>query len=113
MNLGFEIIGSKSAIRFNQQRMNELLIYKTNTKNGRDGFTRIETGPEHPPYGNFCPAPGHHLGFNDLKIIEVAELLRAYSNKTKCFPDFEEAYEVQRVVDAIKKSSKEKKWIKL
>ena len=113
MNLGFEIIGSKAAISFNQQRMNELLIYKTNTKNGRDGFTRIETGPEHPPYGNFCPAPGHHLGFNDLKIIEVAELLRAYSNKTKCFPDFEEAYEVQRIVDAIKKSSKEKKWIKL
>ena len=71
------------------------ILYKTNTKNGRDGFTRIETGPEHPPYGNFCPAPGHHLGFNDLKIIEVAELLRAYSNKTKCFPDFEEALPIR------------------
>ena len=85
MNLGFEIIGTKAAISFNQQQMNELLIYKTNTKSGRDGFMRIETGPEHPPYGNFCPAPGHHLGFNDLKVIEVSELLRAHSNKKKCY----------------------------
>ncbi|NBC96748.1 MAG: hypothetical protein GVY27_10385, partial [Deinococcus-Thermus bacterium] len=36
------------------------------------GFRRIEAGPAHPPYGAFCVAPGHQLGFNDLKAIEVA-----------------------------------------
>ena len=40
----------------------------------------MEAGPAHSPYGAFCPAPGHHLGFNDLKVIEVAELLAAYDS---------------------------------
>ena len=36
--------------------------------------------PAHSPYGAFCPAPGHRLGFNDLKVIEVAELLAAHDS---------------------------------
>jgi hypothetical protein len=67
MDLSFEITGTKGAIRFSQERMNELLLYRGD--GAKSGFTRIETGPDHPPYGNFCPAPGHHIGFNDLKVI--------------------------------------------
>ncbi len=37
MNLGFEITGTKGAIKFNQEKMNEILIYKTDMKSGRDG----------------------------------------------------------------------------
>ena len=40
----------------------------------------MEAGPAHSPYCAFCPAPGHHLGFNDLKVIEVAELLAAHDS---------------------------------
>ena len=57
MDLSFEITGKKGAIAFTQESMNELLIAKAGAVNGRDGFTKIETGPAHPPYGNFCPAP--------------------------------------------------------
>ena len=32
-------------------------------------------GPAHPPYERSVVAPGHQLGFNDLKIIEAHELL--------------------------------------
>ena len=32
-------------------------------------------GPAHPPYERFIPAPGHQLGFNELKVIEAHELL--------------------------------------
>jgi hypothetical protein len=39
----------------------------------RLGRRTITAGPEHPPYGAFCPAPGHQLGFNELKIIEVRQ----------------------------------------
>ncbi len=34
-------------------------------------------GPEHPDYGAFCVAPGHQIGFNDLKAIEVRDFLAA------------------------------------
>ena len=80
---------------------------------GRSGYTKIESGPAHPPYGEFCPAPGHHLGFNDLKVIEVAELLTAHLGGEKAAPDFREAYEVQRTVEAMQTSHAERKWVRL
>lgn len=112
MDLSFEITGTTGAIAFSQERMNELLVWSGGTP-GRSGFMRIESGPEHPPYGNFCPAPGHHLGFNDLKVIEVAALLRAFANGTPAFPDFREALEVQRTVEAIRRSASEKRWVEI
>jgi predicted dehydrogenase len=110
MDLSFEITGTRGAVAFSQERMNELLIWKSD-RAGRTGFTRIESGPDHPPYGNFCPAPGHHLGFNDLKVIEVARLLGAYANGGKCYPDFEEALAVQETVEAIANSVKSGTWV--
>ena len=80
---------------------------------GRSGYTKVEAGPAHSPYGAFCPAPGHHLGFNDLKVIEVAELLAAHAGGAPCGPSFREAYEVQRTVEAMQRSHIERKWIKL
>ncbi len=108
MDLSFEITGTRGALHFTQERMNELHLYR---RDGPDsGFTRIEAGPEHPPYGQFCPAPGHQLGFNDLKVIEVAELLSAHATGKPCSPDFREALEVQRVVEAIARSASTRKW---
>ena len=40
------------------------------------GFRTILAAPVHQPYDRFIPAPGHGLGFNDLKIIECRQLLR-------------------------------------
>lgn len=111
MDLSFEVTGSMGAIAFSQERMNELLVY--GGSGGRSGYRRIEAGPAHAPYGNFCPAPGHHLGFNDLKIIEVAELLAAHCGAGHCYPDFREALEVQRTVEAMQASSRERSWVSL
>ena len=85
----------------------------TRAPRGRDGFARIETGPEHPPYGNFCPAAGHHIGFNDLKVIEVAELIDAWCGRGKAYPDFAEAFAVQQTVDAVKESSRRHSWVEV
>ena len=111
MDLSFEISGAQGAIFFSQERMNELRIYRRQAAGS--GFTKIEAGPEHPPYGRFCPAPGHQLGFNDLKVIEVAELLDAHAGGTGCFPDFREALEVQRTIEAIARSSRTGAWTKV
>lgn len=111
MDLSFEITGSKGAIAFSQEDMNQLRLYSGS--GARAGFARIEAGPSHPPYGRFCPAPGHHLGFNDLKVIEVAQLIEAHVNKGRCWPDFRAAYEVQRVVEAMQQSSQTRSWVQL
>jgi len=104
MDLSFEISGTKGAIAFSQENMNELKLWSGGHP-GREGFTRIEAGPKNHPYDRFCPAPGHHLGYNDLKIIEVASLLKAHAEKGQGYPDFKEACEVQRVIEAIQISA--------
>ena len=108
MDLSFEITGTKAAIAFSQERMNELHL--TQGSGSKAGFTRIEAGPNHPPYDKFCPATGHHLGFNDLKVIEVAQLISAHMTGEDCGPDFREALEVQKTIEAIQRSSVEKAW---
>ena len=101
MDLSWEITGTQGALVFSQERMNELLICKGPGGGHTSGFTKIEAGPSHPPYANFCPAAGHHLGFNDLKVIEVAQLIDAIAGKQNPGPDFQEALEVQKIVSRI------------
>ena len=113
MQLGFEVTGTRGALAFNQERMNELHLYPAGGATGRQGFIRIEAGPEHPPYGNLCPAGGHQLGYNELKIIEVAELLDALAGGPPACPDFAEAFEVQRTVDAVKLSAGDRRWVEV
>ncbi len=113
MNLAAEITGTKGAVRFDFERLNELELYTSGQPVGREGFKRILAGPDHPPYAAFTPAPGHQLGFNDMKIIEVRDLTMALANNEKPWPDFREAWEVQRVVDALTLSSRERVWLQI
>jgi len=110
MQLAFELSGTKGALAFSQERFNELMYYKPGAP-GREGFLRIEAGPQHHPYGLFCVAPGHQLGFNDLKTIEVADFLQAIAGGAHKGPDFREAFEIQKVVDSAMRSARERCWI--
>ena len=106
MQLAFEVEGSKGSLAFTQERLNELKFYKSGQNPQTSGFTTIESGPQHPPYGGFCVAAGHQLGFNDLKTIEMAEFLAAIGGAKHVGPDFREALEIQKVVEAAIQSSK-------
>ena len=113
MQLEFELVGSRGSVVFSAERFNELHLFTTDQRKGRQGFKTLVAGPDTPPYGNFCPAPGHQLGFNDLKTIEVAHLVMAVAGKEKPSPDFEEAYEIQRTVTAALQSAKERSWVRV
>ncbi len=113
MQLGFELTGSKGSLVFTQERFNELQFYRADSDPKTAGYTRIESGPQHAPYGQFCVAAGHQIGFNDLKTIEVAEFLAAIGKGGKASPDFREAWEIQKVVDAAIQSSRSRQWMKV
>ncbi|SAK89312.1 oxidoreductase domain-containing protein [Caballeronia catudaia] len=113
MQLEFEVFGTKGSLFFSQERFNELQYFKASNDPRTSGFARIEAGPAHPPYENFTVAGGHQLGFNDLKTIEMAEFLSAIEHGTPAFPDFREAWEIQRIVDAAIQSSAEERRIAL
>ena len=98
---GFEIHGSKGTLRFDQERLNELQLYVAEGDPATRGFRTILSGPAHPPYGAFVPAPGHQLGFNDLKVIEAAEFLRAIAGGPPVAFDFAAGLAIERVVHGI------------
>jgi predicted dehydrogenase len=110
MQLEFELIGTRGSLVFSQERFNELHVYAEGDRPGRAGFKTLLAGPDTPPYGDFCPAPGHQLGFNDLKTIEVAHLIDSLASGRPASPDFREAYEVQRVITAANAAGKERGW---
>lgn len=105
--LDWEVHGTKGMITFAQERMNELQLYTNDGPKAEQGFRTILTGPEHPPYGAFCPAPGHQLGFGDLKIIEVAGFLAAIAKGEEAFPNFADAAGFESVIHAIDRSARE------
>jgi predicted dehydrogenase len=110
MQLGFELTGAKGSLVYTQERLNELLHYRAGGDPRHNGYTRIEAGPAHHPYGLFCVAPGHQLGFNDLKTIEIAEFLEAIAGGERRGPDFREAWEIQKIIDTAVRSSKSRTW---
>jgi predicted dehydrogenase len=113
MRHDFEIYGSKGTILFTQERLNELQVYYAEDRTGRRGFRTIFAAPEHEPYGAFCVAPGHQIGFNDLKAIEVRDFLEAVAGGSPKGPGFREGYEIQRLVQLAYRSSAEKRWLEV
>jgi len=106
MQHDFEIYGSKGALLFTQERFNELHLFSCHDGRGRQGFRKIFAGPEHAPYRDFCVAGGHQLGFNDLKTIEVRDVLMTIAGQSNDAVDFREGYQVQKIVEAIAESAR-------
>jgi predicted dehydrogenase len=111
--LAVRIFGTRGSLAYDQERFNELRVYRNEDSAGRRGFRTILAGPEHTDYRPFCPAPGHGLGINDLKVIETRNLLRAVATGERAQPDFHEGARVQYVMDMFERSSTEGAWVTL
>lgn len=108
-----QLFGSKGTIAYDQERMNEVQLCTADGPKDRQGFRTILTGPQHPPYDRFIPAPGHGLGFNDLKIIECRELIRRIAGESAHLIEFEDGIRIERTVDAIARSAHEGRWVEV
>lgn len=111
MQHDFEVYGTKGALAFSQEHFNVLNYFSTSDARGRQGFRRIEAGPDHAPYGLFCVAAGHQIGFNDLKAIEVAGYVNAIAGQGPEPFNFRKGLRIQTLVETIQTSSREGRWL--
>ena len=111
MGYAYEVFGTKGAIRFDQEDQNSLLLCTGRAPAGRDGFTRILTGPEHPDYLAFCQGPGHGTGYQDQIIIEAKDFLRAIETGEAIWPAFRDGLAVSELIAAAWRSNEEKRWV--
>ncbi|WP_262692722.1 Gfo/Idh/MocA family protein [Kordiimonas aestuarii] len=108
--LAFEIVGTKASIEFDQERMNELRLYEGGAPDGRSGFKTILVDTHCPDFSAFCPAPGHGLGYNDLKIIEVNRLMKAIVEDAPVPVDLYAARDIELVIDTWIASAAQRAW---
>jgi predicted dehydrogenase len=109
--IAIQIFGAHGSILFDQERMNELQLFTADGRDSEQGFRTILSAPVHPPYGRFVPAPGHQLGFNDLKIIECRQLLGRIAGEDTPVISFTEGLEIERTVHAMARSFETGEWV--
>jgi predicted dehydrogenase len=109
--LSYEIHGTKGALFFTQQLMNELHLFKSNAVNPGHGYKIIHAGPQHGHYPAFYERPGMQLGYNDLKVIEAFEFLFAVQKKRRTLVDFGFAHKVTEIAEAIELSALQNRWV--
>lgn len=106
-HLSFEISGTRGTLAFDQERLNELRLFRV----GDQGFQRLLAGPALPGYAAFSPAAGHQLGYNELKTLEVQELIMALAGQGAAGTDFDAAWEVERLATALRLAVREERWV--
>jgi len=110
-DMSFEIHGTRGAIKWNFERMNELqLQWRNDTNPAEDGYLTLLSGPAHPYHGRFNPAWGTGLGYDDLKVIEAYNFLQSIATGQQGQPSFAEAAAVARVQQAMIRSWKSGGW---
>ena len=111
MGYSYEIFGTKGAIRFDQEDQNALWLFKGDAAPGRQGFTKILTGPLHPDFLPFCQGPGHGTGYQDQIIIEARDFLTAIATGQPVWPTFRDGMLVNQVIEAARQSHAQQRWV--
>ncbi len=103
--LTIEVSGDRGALAFDLEDLNSLRFYDRTAAEGRQGFTQIlVTEPVHPYVAAWWPA-GHMLGYEHGFTHQVVDLVDAIDSATDPHPSFAEGLSVQRVLDAVERSS--------
>ncbi|HHY82536.1 MAG TPA: Gfo/Idh/MocA family oxidoreductase [Clostridiales bacterium] len=111
--MSFEINGSKGSIKFEFERMNELLYYNASDEEGVQGFRLIQATEGIHPYMHAWWPTGHVIGYEHTFVHELYEFVEAIANDTPAAPDFEDGVKCSQVLEAVDTSIEEKQWIEV
>lgn len=103
--VSFVVTGTAGVIRFDQQQSHKLEVSLASDGLDTHGFRTIELGPGHGQFGTLWPMAGINVGLHELKIFEAREVLTAIVERRPATPDFREALEIERTIEAIEQSA--------
>jgi predicted dehydrogenase len=109
VEMSFEVHGTKGALRWDFQRLNELEVYLP-LVNGDEGFATVFMKPGHPDYARFHPAAALPMSYEDLKVIEAHLFLQSIADGRQREPGLREMLAAARVIDAMVRSSESGRW---
>jgi predicted dehydrogenase len=113
---GFEINGDKGSVRFDFEDLNNLYYYDATEPELKRGWTKIQTSfpGVHPYQAAYWPT-AHPLGYEHAFVNQAADMFRVLGGQEPevPLPDFADAYETQRVLEAVELAARENRGVKL
>ena len=101
--LALEVYGTRGALRFDLERLDELWFLDATAPVAEQGFARVlVTEPEHPYLEGWWPQ-GHILGWENAFTNQARDLLLAVRSRDPAAysPDFEDGLALQRILEAV------------
>jgi predicted dehydrogenase len=105
----FDVYGTRGAVGWNLERLNELRLYRVTDDRG-SGYTTVLGGDRFGHHGAFVPGSGNAIGFEDLVAIEDYEFCSAVAEGRPFEPSFEQALAWAAVQEALLRSAQSGGW---
>jgi predicted dehydrogenase len=108
----WEVSGTEGTILMDGERFNELKIARFNDPKPDRGFKTLYAGSQVPQFGAFFgfDFAGGGLGYFDVKVIEVRDLIEGIAGDGDCFPNFAFGLANERIIDAMERSLETRAW---
>ncbi len=106
----FEINGEHASIRWDLHDLNRLEYFDHRDESIVRGWRSIHVTDGDQPYMNKWWVPGLGIGYEHSFIHQVADFLRSLETGEPCHPTFRDAYETQKVCEAVIDSANSKSW---
>jgi predicted dehydrogenase len=105
----FDVYGTRGAVGWNFERLNELRVYRA-TRDRGSGYVTVLGGERFEHHGVFVPGSGNPIGFEDLVTIEDYEFCNAVAEGRPYEPGFEQALAWASVQAALLRSNETGCW---
>lgn len=113
-HITFEINGEKGSLYFDFEDMNRLKFFNAEESPHRRGFTDIlVTDREIHPYAKHWWPPGHIVGYEHTFVNTFADFLAAVVAGKSVQPTFEDGLANEKVLAAVEKSARTRRWVKV
>ncbi|MBC9245177.1 Gfo/Idh/MocA family oxidoreductase [Paracoccus sp. 11-3] len=108
----WEVSGTEGSIIMDGERFNELKVARFGDPKRDRGFKTLLAGSQVPQFAAFFPFDfaGGGLGYFDVKVIEVRDLIAGICEADRCDPDFDFGLKNMRIIDAMERSLESKTW---
>ncbi len=109
VRMSFEVNGTRGALSWDFQRLNELQLYRTNGTGDR-GYRTVHAAPGMGDFVHFQPGIGISMGYDDLKVAEAERFLSSIADGSQRAPSIQDIVSTMRVVDAMDRSCDTGSW---
>ncbi|WP_026628678.1 Gfo/Idh/MocA family protein [Dyadobacter alkalitolerans] len=106
----FEINGEHASIRWDLHDLNRLEYFDHNDESIVRGWRSILVTDSDQPYMKRWWIPGTSIGYEHSFIHQAADFFESLQTGEPCSPTFKDAYETQKVCEAVLDSAASKSW---